>query len=357
MRLNINTPIGFTGYGVAGLNLCKELSKDSKISLFPIGNINVESQEDYDLVSDLIDNQQSCEYEAKNIKIWHQFDLLNHIGRGEYTAFPFFELDTLKPNEIHHLNFPDKIIVASQWAKDVLINNGIKKPIYIVPLGVDRSIFHENQPEIPELKTNAYKFLMAGKWEVRKGYDILVNLFNSAFTEQDDVELWILGSSHESCFQKKELDEWHGHYMNSRLKNKIKILPRVPSQKDVARIMGNADCGIFISRAEGWNLELLEMMSTGKSVITTNYSAHTEFATKDNSMLVDIDSTEKAYDGKWFHGDGNWAKLGKVQQDSIIDYMKQCYSNRNQQNIEGTETAKAFSWKNSAEKLIEALND
>ena len=50
-----------------------------------------------------------------------------------------------------------------------------------------------------------------------------------------------------------------------------------------------ADCGLFPARAEGWNLELLEMMACGKQVIATNYSAHTEFCTKENSILIESD--------------------------------------------------------------------
>ena len=64
--------------------------------------------------------------------------------------------------------------------------------------------------------------------------------------------------------------------------------------------MAQTDCGIFPSRAEGWNLELLEMLACIKSVITTHYSAHTEFCDDVNSDLVEIKETELAYDGKWF---------------------------------------------------------
>jgi glycosyltransferase involved in cell wall biosynthesis len=71
--------------------------------------------------------------------------------------------------------------------------------------------------------------------------------------------------------------------------------------------MQQADCGVFPARAEGWNLEALEMMACGKPVITSNYSGHTEFA---NQFAVDVDGLQKAHDGKWFFGQGNWAMLG-----------------------------------------------
>ena len=61
--------------------------------------------------------------------------------------------------------------------------------------------------------------------------------------------------------------------------------------------MAGADCGVFLSRAEGWNLGLLEMMAMGKPVITTNYSGHTEFATPANALLVEVPEVEPAKDG------------------------------------------------------------
>ena len=68
--------------------------------------------------------------------------------------------------------------------------------------------------------------------------------------------------------------------------------------------MSQTDCGVFPARAEGWNLELLEMMSCGKNVIATNYSSHTEFCNSENCMLVETTELEDAHDGKWFRGQG-----------------------------------------------------
>jgi hypothetical protein len=41
-----------------------------------------------------------------------------------------------------------------------------------------------------------------GKWEVRKGHDILVELFNDAFMSTDDVELWMC--NHNPFYTKEE---------------------------------------------------------------------------------------------------------------------------------------------------------
>ena len=119
--------------------------------------------------------------------------------------------------------------------------------------------------------------------------------------------------------------------------------------------MMQADVGVFPSRAEGWNLEALEMMSVGKRVIMTDYSAHTEFATDSNSKLIKIEETEPAYDGIWFEGQGEWACMGENQIEQLVHHMRECHIEKNETNESGVSTAKTFSWDNCAKKIMEAL--
>lgn len=344
MNINFSSPINDTGYGIASINILKELyNLNSKISFFPIGQPSVNNQEDYTIISELINNQQIFDINAPFIKIWHQFDLAEHVGRGKYYAYPFFELDTFNSMEIKHLSIPDEIIVSSEWAKSIMINNGIKSDINVVPLGVNRLIFNDN---IPKIKTNdSYVFINIGKWEKRKGHDILIKLFQQAFDNNDNVELWILAPEHNNSYSSKnEIDQWHKLYSDPR----VKIFRGFSTHDEVAQLIANADCGIYPSRAEGWNLELLETMSMNKPVITTNYSAHTEFCNSNNSYLVDIRDKELAEDGKAFQKQGSWAKLGQKELDSFIDHMKYVVKNNINTNLNGVLTAKKYSWKNSA---------
>jgi glycosyltransferase involved in cell wall biosynthesis len=122
----------------------------------------------------------------------------------------------------------------------------------------------------------------------------------------------------------------------------------------MANFINENDCGIYISRAEGWCLGALESMSCKKPVITTNYSAFTEYCTKDNSYLVDITEKESAYDGKWFFNQGNWASIGYDQEEQIIEYMRHCYNNR-PDNPNGILTAEGFTWNHTATKLLNLI--
>lgn len=347
-NLNLNCPINNTGYGIASLALTKELNNHYNISYFPLGNIVLDSKNDYTLISNILENSKLPDPNADTIKIWHQFDLMQRIGRGRYYAMPFFELDTFNNIEKIHLTVPDGIFVASKWAQEVLKNNNIKTPSYVVPLGVDTNIFNPNK--IKKTRTdNKYVFLNIGKWEIRKGHDILLDLFNEAFPNESDVELWILASEKTNSYsQSDELQRWKNMYSNKR----IKVFNGVDTHREIAYLIAESDCGLYPSRAEGWNLELLETMSMNKPVICTNYSAHTEFCNSDNAYLIDIDDTEPAFDGKAFQKQGHWAKIGQKQKDQIIHYMRYCYQNKIDNNINGVNTANTLSWKNSVNTIM-----
>lgn len=350
MNINISSPVNRTGYGIASINIIRELSKNNNISYFPIGQPMVDNEQDYDLLSKLYNNSFMLDPNSPYIKIWHQFDLAQKVGRGKYYAFSFFELDTFNKQELLHLQIPDALFVSSNWAKDILLKNNIKSEIHIAPLGVDRNIFHENyNPN----SSDRYIFLNIGKWEVRKGHDILLELFLKAFPTEQDVELWICASETTNSYSSQEdLIRWKTSYNHPR----IKIIPGVETQRDLANLISVSNCGIFPSRAEGWNLELLEMMSMGKPVITTNYSAHTEFCNNENSFLVDILEIESAFDNKAFKNQGNWAKIGNKQKDQFIDYMRNAYKNRLSSNHRGIDTAKVYSWSNTASTIERCIS-
>ena len=180
--------------------------------------------------------------------------------------------------------------------------------------------------------------------------------FNLAFEQQDRVRLWMM--NHNPFITKKQTKEWEWLYKSSGMGHRINILPRVNSHAEVAAIMSQANCGVFPARAEGWNLELLEMMSMGKPVIATNYSAHTQFCNLHNTLPVNVDSTESAYDGVFFDGskNGEWATLDEPQIDAIVEHMRFVHKNR-PSNRAGINTATSFSWFNTAKILVDELED
>tara|TARA_Y100001951_G_C11296561_1_gene276096 strand:+ start:851 stop:1903 length:1053 start_codon:yes stop_codon:yes gene_type:complete len=349
--LKLITPINNLGYGVAGYNIYKELYKlHPSTSLYPISK--PEFVDKYiragmtNRFTDLSDNP--------SVKIWHQNELHTHVGKGLHIGFPIFELTEFSHEEAISIMHCDKIFVCSEWAKDVLYNQKgwTCPPVHVVPLGVDLETF---RPQKSSRKETI--FFNCGKWEKRKGHDVLLECFNEAFKQTDNVELWMMC---DNPFIGPNNQGWQDLYKNSPLGSKIRIIPRQQTHKDVYNIMKQTDCGVFPARAEGWNLELLEMMACGKSVIATNYSAHTQFCNKENCYLINIDELENAHDGVFFSGEyGQWASFNQRAKDQLIEHLRSVHKTKqkwgNVENFMGMHTANQFTWKNSAQELLNGL--
>ena len=350
MNLHLMSPIGNTGYGYVGLNLLTELSKNHDVGLSAIGHPNPDSPEQISAIQQAMNNTSMIPNDSPALKIWHQFDLLVRPGKGKYFAFPFFEVDSFNDNEKYHLNSVDEIIVSCSWAKKIIENQDIEKPVHIVPMGVDLKTFDykSNQPN------EKYVFFTIGKWEKRKAHDTILHCFNQAFTTDDNVELWMVTSN--PFLNQEEEKQWLNIIDKSPLRDKIKPFPRLPNHQAIAQILSYASCGVYISRGEGWNMELLESMAMNKPVIASNYSAHTEYCTEENSFLVDMPDVEPAIDNKWFFGTSNWGKIGSDQIEQTISHMKYCYENNIRENPAGLKTAESLSWKNSAHQLLGCMS-
>lgn len=346
--MNIMSPMdAYTGYGITGYNLWKQIhSIDNNSLLFPIGNVNPENSWDINAIQQGIGSRQNFKTDSPCFKLWHSNDFFTKVyGNGKFGGLSFFEIDKLTEIEKSSYELLDIIFMPSQWAKNILEENNIKKPIIVSPMGVDTSLFNSEIPEDKKQK-NTYIFINIGKFEIRKGHDLLVDMFNDAFSENDDVELWMI--NHNPFLNQEQTNSWFDLYKNSKLSSKIRFFPRIQDQKTLAKIMSYSDCGVFPSRAEGWNNEAIEMMAMNKPIIITNYSAHTEYCNKDNSYLVDIDNVEPAYDDIWFHGHGNWASIEQKQIDQFINYMQYVYKNNIRNNSNGLKTALNLSWHNTA---------
>lgn len=351
MNMHLMTPLGVTGYGYVGLNILETLSENHDVALSPIGPAQVESPKQAEVVNSAVESCHLIPSDSPALKIWHQFDLLVRPGKGKYFALPFFEVDQFNDREKFHLNFVDEIIVSCSWAKNVIENAGIDKPIHIVPMGVNHEIFN---PINVQPVDNGYIFLTIGKWEKRKAHDTIIHCFNKAFSQSDNVQLWLATSN--PFLTPEEEKFWLDIVDQSPLRDKIKVFPRLPNHQAIAELIGYSHCGIYISRGEGWNMELLESMSMGKPVIASNYSAHTQYCTEENSFLVDMPETELAVDNKFFFGQSNWGKIADNQIEQTIQHMRHCFDNKIITNPAGIETAKNLSWKNCCHQLLGCMS-
>jgi glycosyltransferase involved in cell wall biosynthesis len=356
MNLNIISYCNSSSYSLVGLNIIKSLLKlGHKSSLFPLHQIDNKEPHLLTSLQESLNNSQTFDYKAPSLHINHQWLLHNNRIGDLKCGMTFFEMDTLTELEIYSINYLDILFVPTNWCKSV-INKYCNVTCYVTGLGVDDEVFRpitivKNRP-----MTN---FLYIGKASLNKGTDFAIRCFQDAFTQKDNVKLWM-------CIANPFVDMkiWQSNIALSPLKDKISIINKFNTQQDVANFINKCDCLLGVSRAESWNLPCHEAMACGKPIIFTDIGGH-EYCHTNSNMKINIDNLEVANDNKFFIpgnkiNQGNWAKLEKNQVDQCIEYMRDVH----RKNMEGKlslcqdniDKANKFSWNNCTKKILDGIN-
>lgn len=354
LELNYLSPLNPTSYGLTGSYfLLGLLQRGVKVSLFPIGNPIPTNQNFQQAIQISIRNSQKFNKNAPSLRLFHSHSFAERVG-SPAIGFTIFELDKLKPVEVHNLSSLDYIISPTKWQDEVVKSHIPNAKTAVVPLGVDTNVFKPIQVD----RTNKpFCFLSIGKWEKRKNQALLLKAFDRAFNPQDDVELHLICHT----FLSQEIQRRNEQQLNEEMRlmtlnNKIRIYqPEFIPFEQLARIYNYADCGVFLSAAEGFGLPEIEMMATGKNIIITNCAGHSEFMHDKIGQIIEPNGREKAEDGLFFDGFGEWATFDF---DQIVEALRFAYNNwKDSNNPNNIEQAKKFSWNQSTDKLVKFIKE
>ena len=102
----------------------------------------------------------------------------------------------------------------------------------------------------------------------------------------------------------------------------INLLPRLKTNSEVNEYLNSIDIDLSgLSGAEGWNLPAFNSTCLGKWSIVLNATSHKDWATKENSILVEPCGEEPCYDGLFFK-EGSEFNQGIIYSFSDEDFDK-----------------------------------
>ena len=182
--------------------------------------------------------------------------------------------------------------VGCNALKQSAINAGIKVPIDVVHATLDTSLWSidgevTNLAEIPE---GTVKFLFVGDWIPRKNYQDLILSYSTAFNGHKDVALLIKTWSNQPGSEGRKNIENALRFYGDKLigidKPKIYLLTDMIEEEKIISLMRGTDVYASVSKGEGFDLPMCQAMSLGKLVVATDFLAHNDYMTVDNSIPV-----------------------------------------------------------------------
>lgn len=269
-------------------------------------------------------------------------------GRGRRVIFfTMMETQGLHPQFADRCNkYASEIWVPCRFYFDVFKKAGIKKPMHLIPLGINEKIYTPDAKEpalsyeeLPSGKIvsqlpDRFRFISLFGWSYRKGPDVLCRSYLKEFNASDNVALVIysryMGGSGEGPkeFIRKEIRQYCQEF-DKELPPIYYCGDTIPIA-DLPGIYAAADSFVFCSRGEGFGLPVIEAGSCNIPVISTYNSSMTQYLDEEVAYLVQTDDLAPANDKlTWiteFYRDQLFPVLGEQAINDFGRLMREVYS-------------------------------
>ncbi len=225
-------------------------------------------------------------------------------------GYTFFEYD-LEPPAAANARRLDVLFCGSTWCRDRLRDRGIHNGKVLVQ-GVDQNIFHPIT-DASRSKSDEIRLFSGGKFEFRKGQDIVIAAFRNLLRQYPKARLlcawhnwWphvienMRHSPHISLPRGKFDNQMHFYRAmlihNGIPEDRFEILP-ILEHPALADVMRSTDLGVFPNRCEGGtNLVLMEYLACGRTVVASGATGHADVLRPEYAMLTQPHLTPQFWD-------------------------------------------------------------
>jgi glycosyltransferase involved in cell wall biosynthesis len=292
---------------------------------------------------------------------------------GKRIFFTMMETASLHPVFSGHCNkYSDEVWVPSQSNKEIFTAFGVKKPVRVVPLGIDENIYFTNDDSkrsldalvglygrSPKEGVAKFKFLNMAQWNFRKGFDALIKSFVNAFDASDDVCL-VIATQYSSEVVKNDLNQFIPRADNLP---QVLLYNHIVPTVEMPAFYRNFDCYVHFSRGEGFSLTQIEAAACGLPVISCLHSGMTEYITHKNSFPIECPDVERCQSRLaslcLFYQDQMLWKLGENQVNQGSEHMRYVVNNYSEAlkraDIFLGEVKQKYTWNKTVERISELL--
>jgi glycosyltransferase involved in cell wall biosynthesis len=359
MKLLVNAPINALSFGNVSVNILRELfKKNIDLIFFPIGDkaeMDVYDKIEPDFVKYLqaaTNNRYSkISKDIPSLKLWHIFGSETRYSKNQ-SLFTFHEVSEVTNIEKNLLSLQDRIFVSSNYTKNIFNLNGLDNVTH-VPLGFDNDFQITNKTYLQD----KIHFGILGKFENRKNTARIIKSWLKLFGNKPEYQLSCAITNpflDKARFQNELLKVLEGKQYNN-----LNFVPYMQTNSEVNDYLNSIDIDLGgLSGAEGWNLPSFNATALGKWSVVINATAHKDWATKDNSILIEPSSLKDCYDDIFFKkGQSfNQGQFFDISDQEMDDAILKSLSYAKTPNPEGLKLQKQFTYEKTVETILCAIS-
>jgi hypothetical protein len=388
----------YSGYGARSRDIVKAIIQSGKydVMLLPQrwGSTSwgfCDAHPEWKFLNDLKINRLT-----KRPDIWMQITIPNEfqpVGKYNIGCTAGIEADKCKPEWIAGLNKMDRNFVSSKFTKkmfeeqifdqkdkktnQVIGSIKLEKPIDVVFEGVDLDTYKPLKST--ELTTfdfskikESFCYLFVGHWmkadfgHDRKNVSLLVKAFYETFKNKKKKPALILKSS-TGVAGYMSRDEILDKINQIKKSVDSKILPNIYvlngefSDSEMNELYNHPKVKAMVSltKGEGFGRPLLEFTTTGKPVIASGWSGHTDFLHNQFSVLIpgELEPVHASAANNWLITEAKWFKPDTRYVGGSFKNVFEKYKDfRTKSKRQKYYTQQNYSWKHM-EKLVNEILD
>ena len=237
-------------------------------------------------------NEKIVVVEPDRLQIGNIFFPVKNTGH----AFAFMRQDYFKAAELYYsslqfrishpflrrfiswtYNNYSKVFVLSEYAKEILLDIGVKTPVSIIKQGLNHDIFVKQKPIAKDLPL---RITFIGRVSIEKNLQLLFDSLDTCFFNKNNIEIHIVGDG-----PLKEMYENTYNY-------DFVIYHGFKSQKEIVSILSESHFVINTCLCETFGNTVVEAMACGKPVIGVNSGAVINHLNKNNGFIINNNSDE-----------------------------------------------------------------
>ena len=240
IRAGLNPAVGF---GYAGQNIVKTLQELGHVVKFASASTPVQL----------------------NFTQPHHFKL--HKGQYQIGYTPW-ESTSMRKDWVDTFNQCNEVWAPSDWNAEVYKNNGVTKPIFVYPHGIEEK-WKPYKRSLAE--DRPFKFLHIGEPSPRKSGQLVVDVFIELFGNNPKYELTIKAHGSHTI---RVYDKGKNLVPVNTLYSNIKIIKEEYSVDQLVNLYHMHHVLLYPTWGEGFGFIPLQALATGMPVISTYQWAH-----------------------------------------------------------------------------------
>jgi GT2 family glycosyltransferase len=290
---------------------------------------------------------------ARATVVYGQADAFER-GRGRYrVGYTMLEVDGFPAEWVRQANTMDEIWVPSAFNRDGMESSGVRRPIHLMPLGVDTDTFN---PRVRGVRNrHEFVFLATFEWGERKNPALLLQAFSDTFSHREPVRLVCkINNTDPRVHIKKEIAALRLPASGGRMSFLFNL--EFPHYQ-LAALYRSADCFVSAGRGEGWDMPLMEAMACGLPAIATDWGAHREFVDARVAYPLAVGRTIPAVARCPYYDGFSWAD---PDADHLRFLMREVYENQSAAAARGAaaavDMAERWTWRHAARRIAARLS-